>query len=65
MEKHKLNKVFVVSVTGANTYWLDAYELSELLSDIENERKYLHFGKIVINERFIKTINLSEVLHND
>lgn len=60
-----LKKVFVVSVTGANTYWLDSYEYSDLLSDIENEKKYLRFGKIAMNERFIKTINLSEVLQND
>jgi hypothetical protein len=60
MEK-KLNKVFVVSITGANTYWLDPYEYSDLLSDIENEKKFLRFGKITLNERFIKTINLSEV----
>jgi hypothetical protein len=52
-----------VSMYGGDftTYWLDPYEFSNLLSDMEHEKKYLRFGTISINERFIKTINLSEV----
>jgi hypothetical protein len=61
MEKHKLNRVYVTFISGTSTYWLDPYEYSDLLSDIENEKKFLRFGKITLNERFIKTINLSEV----